>query len=276
MEPPVVAASPLLPRLRNLLRAIHRDLGFFLVGLTFIYAGSGLALNHIVEWDPNFTQYEHWYQLDTPLPDDDKLAALAVLSQLGIPGDNYSVYGSRESVSGVEIELPDRLIRLNIPAAEALTEFKDGRPRQSKKFGPLPRDDFEAGQAVMKYLEIPETQRAKAKIYRATYTQREIEIAFKAQRTLRVDASRGIVHEEGQTPRFLLRVANWLHVERGKVAPWLFIGDGYALGLMFLALSGMLMVPGRKGLLGRGGLWLIVGLAVPLVYVWYSGGPTGG
>jgi hypothetical protein len=249
-------------------------MGFFLVGLTFIYAASGLALNHIVDWDPNFTQYEHWYELQTPLPDDDKLAALAVLSQLGIAGDNYSIYAQRDNVSGVEIDLPDRLIRLNVAAAESLTEFKDGRPKQSKKFGPLPKDTWGAGQAVMKYLEIPEADRARAKIYSVTYPIRTLEIAFKAQRTLHVDASRGIVHEEGQQPRFFLRMANWLHVERGKVLPWLFIGDGYALCMMLLAISGMLMVPGRKGLIGRGGLWLIVGVALPLAYVWYSGGPN--
>ena len=34
-------------RWRPWLRAIHRDVGYFSVGLTFIYALSGLAVNHI-------------------------------------------------------------------------------------------------------------------------------------------------------------------------------------------------------------------------------------
>ena len=37
--------------------------------------------------------------------------------------------------------------------------------------------------------------------------------------------------------------------------------------LLFLALSGMFMLPGRKGLAGRGALLVGVGLAVPVLYV---------
>jgi hypothetical protein len=45
-------------RWRGWLRAIHRDVGYLAVGLTLIYAMSGLAINHIQDWDPNFTTYE--------------------------------------------------------------------------------------------------------------------------------------------------------------------------------------------------------------------------
>ena len=36
-------------RWRPWIRAIHRDVGYFSVGLTFIYALSGLAVNHIAD-----------------------------------------------------------------------------------------------------------------------------------------------------------------------------------------------------------------------------------
>ena len=45
-------------RWRAWLRAIHRDVGYLVVGLTLIYALSGLAINHIQDWDPNFVTYE--------------------------------------------------------------------------------------------------------------------------------------------------------------------------------------------------------------------------
>jgi hypothetical protein len=34
--------------------AIHRDLGYLAVGLTLVYAVSGLAVNHTADWNPNY------------------------------------------------------------------------------------------------------------------------------------------------------------------------------------------------------------------------------
>ena len=33
---------------------IHRDLGYLCVGLTIIYAISGIAVNHVQDWNPNY------------------------------------------------------------------------------------------------------------------------------------------------------------------------------------------------------------------------------
>ena len=33
---------------------IHRDLGYLCVGLTIIYAVSGVAVNHVQDWNPNY------------------------------------------------------------------------------------------------------------------------------------------------------------------------------------------------------------------------------
>jgi hypothetical protein len=61
------------------------------------------------------------------------------------------------------------------------------------------------------------------------------------------------VLEDGQKPRLLLRIANWLHLNRGKKA-WTYFADGYAAFLLILATTGLFMLPGRKGLIGRGGI----------------------
>ena len=54
------AKTPARPRrklnFRPWLRAFHRDIGYFAVGLTVVYATSGLAVNHLKDWDPNFKQ----------------------------------------------------------------------------------------------------------------------------------------------------------------------------------------------------------------------------
>jgi hypothetical protein len=180
---------------RPLLRSLHRDAGYFAVGLTLIYAASGLAVNHIAAWDPNFRNYETTVELG-PLQGDDDAASRAVLSRLAIKTAPREVY--REGADDLEILFDHR--------------------------------------------------------------------------SLHVNTTTGHVVDEGQKPRFLLRVANWLHLNRGK-KQWTYFADAYAVALLFLAVSGMFMLPGRKGILGRGGIMVLVGIAIPALYVSLSGGP---
>ena len=93
----------------------------------------------------------------------------------------------------------------------------------------------------------------------------QLDITFD-RRTIHVNPQVGHVVDEGQKPRFLLRAANWLHLNRGKKA-WTYFADGYAAGLLFLALSGLFMLPGRKGIVGRGAIFVGLGVAIPVVYV---------
>ena len=108
---------------------------------------------------------------------------------------------------------------------------------------------------------------------RITYPVRDIDIVFE-NRNIRVqDYKKGYdIFDEGQTARPFLRVFNWLHLNRGK-AGWTWIADAYAIALLFLATSGMLMVRGRKGLIGRGGIFLLLGIGVPVVYLLISDRP---
>lgn len=189
-------AKRLKGRVRTWLRALHRDAGYLAVGLTMVYALSGIAVNHIADWDPNFVHAEEVRPLKGTLPRSDRAAAKQVLRTLGI----------------------------------------DERPTS---------------------------------IYRASDTQLEITLPHGA---VHVDAERHEIVHEGQRDRFLLRVANWLHLNRGKKA-WTIFADGYAGLLLFLAVSGMFMLPGKKGLIGRGGILVAMGIAVPVLYVTLSGGP---
>lgn len=187
-------------RWRPWLRAFHRDIGYLAIGLTFVYALSGLAVNHIGDgnWDPNFKHYERTHQLeiDAPLPQDEQEAGRVILSKLAITEEPADVYASEED---------------------------------------------------------------------------ELTILL-ADRTLIVDRSQAVVIEEGQTKRWLLRLFNWLHLNRGKKA-WTYVADGYAIFLLFLATSGMFMLPGRRGFFGRGAIFVTLGIAIPALYVSLSGGP---
>lgn len=41
--------------LRKWSRILHRDIGYFFIGTTIIYALSGIALNHMSDWNPNYS-----------------------------------------------------------------------------------------------------------------------------------------------------------------------------------------------------------------------------
>lgn len=185
---------PRLPgKLRAAIRAVHRDAGYLAVGLTLIYALSGLAVNHIADWDPNFTQVRREFQVSLPATSDDATTASAVLGALAIREAPLSVY--RVSPERLEITL----------AETSLFVAPDGK-----------------------------------------------------------------VVQEGQSPRWLLRAANWLHLNRGKRA-WTYVADTYAVVLLGLALSGLFMIPGRKGFWGRGAVFVLLGALVPMVYVTLNG-----
>jgi hypothetical protein len=181
---------------RGLSRALHRDLGHLAVGLTVVYAASGLAVNHITDWEPSFQSYQETRELGGPIAGSDEEAAATVRERLGV--------------------------------------------------GAAPRD-----------------------VYRAAPD--DLQLVFD-KRTLHVNTQTGRVLDEGQRPRFFLRAANWLHLNRGKKA-WTYVADAYAAGLLLLALTGMVLNAGRKGLLGRGGILVLVGAAIPVTYVLLSGGP---
>lgn len=41
--------------LRKWSRILHRDIGYFFIGTTLIYGLSGIALNHMSDWNPNYS-----------------------------------------------------------------------------------------------------------------------------------------------------------------------------------------------------------------------------
>ncbi len=179
---------------RAWLRAIHRDTGYVAVGFTLIYALSGLAINHIKDWDPNFHSSERT-QTITPVPDD--------------------------ATDGEAVE-------------RVITAAGTGKPDEV----------YRAGDEV-----------------RLTYANGTQVTAIGDQLTV-----------QERSPRFFLRVANWLHYNRGKKA-WTIVADIYAVMLLYLAISGLFMIKGRLGLRWRGTILVSLGVAVPIAYVVWSGGP---
>jgi hypothetical protein len=64
---------------------------------------------------------------------------------------------------------------------------------------------------------------------------------------------------------------NYLHYNKPKKL-WTWFSDLYALGLILIAISGLFLIKGRKGITGRGGILTIAGILIPLallfIYLW--------
>jgi hypothetical protein len=56
-------SSPIYRKIRRLNLSWHRDLGYFFSSLIIIYCISGIALNHLNDWDPDFIIYKTTVQL---------------------------------------------------------------------------------------------------------------------------------------------------------------------------------------------------------------------
>lgn len=100
-------------------------------------------------------------------------------------------------------------------------------------------------------------------VWRATQNQLRVIVP---SGTVDVDLRTGEVHSVVLEPRPLLRDVNYLHLNQGK-GLWTWVADGYAVVLAILALTGILLVKGRRGLSGRGGVLMAAGFVIPVVFV---------
>lgn len=55
-----------LMKIRKLLRVLHRDLGYFIVGMTVVYALSGIFLNHRHDFNPDYKIFFTEFKVDVP------------------------------------------------------------------------------------------------------------------------------------------------------------------------------------------------------------------
>jgi uncharacterized protein len=93
------AGATIKKRWRAWLRAIHRDIGYLAVGFTVIYALSGIAMNHIDDWDPNFHASELTRKI-APIPDElgDAEATKRIAAAAGLTGKIDDIYRAGDEV----------------------------------------------------------------------------------------------------------------------------------------------------------------------------------
>jgi len=86
-----------------------------------------------------------------------------------------------------------------------------------------------------------------------------------------VDLNSGSMHTTKIRKRPIFSELNYLHYNKPKRL-WTWFSDLYAFGLVLIAISGLFLVRGRKGIGGRGGILTLIGILLPLlflvIYLW--------
>jgi uncharacterized protein len=170
-------------------RGLHRDIGYLCIGLTLVYALSGIAVNHLRDWNPNYK-------------------VVRTAAQIA-PTDFRGVL-SEAMVLDLLRQLGERATYDNIfqPDPESLMVFVEGR--------------------VIEF-HLPS----------------------------------GTVEYERVAPRFFWHPLNFIHLNHPKKA-WTWIADLYAVGLILLSLTGLLLLP-RGRLRPRCLVLAALGLLLPFL-----------
>ncbi len=178
---------------RKVCRFLHREFGYFAVGLTLVYAISGVAVNHVHHWNPNYEHSAETYQVE-PI----------------VPAEGADTQAITETVLA-RLALSEPVKNTWRPSPERIEVFLEGA-------------------------------------------------------TIEVDLATGTVVRRGFSERPLLFDLNFMHLNAGK-GFWTVVADFYAGLLILLAITGIFLARGRKGLAGRGGLWMGLGIVLPIAYV---------
>ena len=107
-------------KLRKLIIATHRDVGYFFAGLTVIYAVSGIAVNHIEDWNPSYVIRTETVSVGELPSADSQTIAGTVLKRLGITERPESTV--RMTPDQLKIFLHQRTLTVTVPTGEVVDE----------------------------------------------------------------------------------------------------------------------------------------------------------
>ena len=92
-----------------------------------------------------------------------------------------------------------------------------------------------------------------------------MKIFLKGGSSLVVDINSGNAVYEKVRERIIIADMVKLHFNPGRW--WTWFADAFAVSLIIITLTGILMMKGRTGLMGRGGIELAIGILIPIIFL---------
>lgn len=93
----------------------------------------------------------------------------------------------------------------------------------------------------------------------------QIKVFLKGGSSLVINTATGAAVYEGVKKRPLVSDFVKLHFNPGKW--WTWFADAFAVSLIIITITGVVMVKGPKGLWGRGGIEMVLGILVPIIFL---------
>ena len=179
-------------KIRKWIRIIHRDMGYIFCGMSIIYGLSGIALNHMDDWNPDYIIKTRQFILENP------------------------------------------------PARDQITKET----------------------ARVLAMELDNDFRYKSHFYPAPNTLK----IFLRQGSVTIHLPSGETYIEEIRKRPVFYEVNFLHYNKPKkLLTW--FSDVFAGALILLAVSGLFMIRGRKGITGRGSWLTAFGILIPVIFL---------
>jgi uncharacterized protein len=115
--------------IRKWSRILHRDFGYFFFGATIIYSLSGIALNHIKDWNPNYIveQKEFNTKIDLQKSSNTKENVLKLLDFVADRVDYKSHYFPSQDEIKIFLNGGSSVV-IDIRTGEGKAEFLKRRP----------------------------------------------------------------------------------------------------------------------------------------------------
>ncbi len=170
-------------------KAVHRDFGYFFFGMIVIYSLSGIAINHINDWNPNYIVLTEEIEIAPPEIKPGKAELKKLLEPFNEDNNYKSHYFPNDEI--VKIFIKDGTVYLNLISGNGLIE---------------------------------KTKR-----------------------------------------RALFREVNYLHYNPIKY--WTWYSDIFAGALILVGITGILIPRGSKGITKRGAWMTILGIIIPVIYL---------
>jgi hypothetical protein len=181
--------------LRKWSRILHRDIGFFFIGTSIIYGLSGIALNHLKDWNPSYFVENKTFTTDLDLKKSANL---------------------KENI----LKLLDKI---------------DNRENYKQHYFP---------------------------------SENKLKIFLTGNSSVIVDIYSGEVNIEYLKRRPIFYESNYLHYNPNVW--WTWFSDAFAFSLILFAVTSFFMVKGKKGPIGRGGIYIIAGIVIPILFMIFT------
>ena len=180
--------------LRKWSRILHRDIGYFFIFTSLIYGISGIALNHMSDWNPNYS-----------------------------------------------VELKHFTTNLDL----GNTSF--------------------AKTNILKLLDNVDDSNNYKKHYYPNKNQLKIFLKGGSSIIVNVDNGNGTAEYLKKRPVFY--ESNFLHYNPNRL--WTWFSDAFAAALILFSITSLFLVKGKKGIKGRGGIYLVLGIIIQIVFLMF-------